>query len=461
MDRKQFKPVYGLIALLVLLVVIYFAGVWYYQSRFLPNTQVNTISIASESVDSAQEKINQQLKDTEITFAEADNTLGFISLEQVGVNFDAREQLDNLLAEQSAFTWPLNLLRLHGNKLNNADLISYDQALMNGLIQSLNVDNSSRNASVDAHIQNDGDNGYQLIPEVQGNQIDAISLSQSLSNHVLENENNVDLTTAYIKPNQYQEDEALTSLMSQLDKMQKTEIVLEFNNNEVQIPKNEIASWISIDESNNPVINQELVEEYILSLNREYASLFQPATFNSTYSGEITIEPGTYGWYIDRFGEAEEIIANLNAGGSYRREPIIGGSGYMTDSYYGNSYVEVSIPHQTMWIYVNGELVIETPIVSGLPGTSTVPGSYQVWFKETDSTLTGYNPNTELDYEVPVDYWIAFDDQAQGIHDASWQASFGGSAYLDGGSLGCINTPPAIMGDVFETVYIGMPVIVY
>ena len=80
---------------------------------------------------------------------------------------------------------------------------------------------------------------------------------------------------------------------------------------------------------------------------------------------------------------------------------------------------------------------------------------------ESPSVLRGYNPHTDVDYEQPVQYWIAFDDQAQGIHDANWQGTFGGQAYLNSGSLGCVNTPPSVMGQVFELVYYGMPVIIF
>ena len=123
--------------------------------------------------------------------------------------------------------------------------------------------------------------------------------------------------------------------------------------------------------------------------------------------------------------------------------------------------MEVDIVNQMMTIYIDGEIALQTAIVTGTPGTNTVPGAYQVWNMEEDSTLVGYNPRTEQDYEQPVDYWIAFDDNAQGIHDASWQPYFGGDAYLQRGSLGCINTPPGVMPEVFNLVYYGMPVIIF
>ena len=114
-----------------------------------------------------------------------------------------------------------------------------------------------------------------------------------------------------------------------------------------------------------------------------------------------------------------------------------------------------------MWIYRDGQLVVETPIVTGQVGTDTIPGAYSVWNKAENENLKGYNPRTEKEYDVPVSYWIPFDDTGQGIHDADWQANFGGTTYLERGSLGCVNTPPWIMGEVYAAIDIGMPVIVY
>src|SRR5699024_12863223 len=75
--------------------------------------------------------------------------------------------------------------------------------------------------------------------------------------------------------------------------------------------------------------------------------------------------------------------------------------------------------------------------------------------------LVGYNPFSKVDYSVPVNYWIRFDDKAQGIHDASWQGSFGGNVYQSNWSLGCINTPIAAVEVIYNNVDYGTPVIVF
>src|SRR5699024_2405096 len=103
--------------------------------------------------------------------------------------------------------------------------------------------------------------------------------------------------------------------------------------------------------------------------------------------------------------------------------------------------VEIDLTYQMMYLYVDGELIVSTEVVSGQSGAETVPGANAVNEMLTNTKLRGYNQFSKVEYATPVDYWIRFDDQAQGIHDASWQGSFGGDVWTYAGSLGCINTP--------------------
>ena len=56
---------------------------------------------------------------------------------------------------------------------------------------------------------------------------------------------------------------------------------------------------------------------------------------------------------------------------------------------------------------------------------------------------------------------MPFDWSGQGIHDASWQSSFGGENYLNRGSLGCINIPPSTMPFLYDAINQGTPVIIF
>ena len=48
-----------------------------------------------------------------------------------------------------------------------------------------------------------------------------------------------------------------------------------------------------------------------------------------------------------------------------------------------------------------------------------------------------------------------------GIHDASWRSKYGGTIYQTNGSHGCINTPRDAMVQLYESVEVGTPVVMF
>ena len=460
--KKHIKIIFPAIGVSILLF-LYLLGVWFFTNHFVPNTKVGSISISQLTVKNAQETIQTELEKSQVILTENDQEIGYIELSQLNVVSDTEQVLQQLLSQQSATKWPMYLFISPQGVDEIDEYVAFDSGKMEALLANIGVNNDEREASRDAYIGVNDSGVYEIKHEVYGQQISAISLENALESHIENGNNKLDLSTAYIQPTIHQDNQAVVDLQARLDQMQNVVITLEFAGNSVSIPQATISSWIYVDDNQEPQINTDAIEQYLLELNKEYASLFQTRELESTYQGLVKIEPGTYGWYIDRFTEAESIAAEILAGQDVTREPTIGGSGYglALSEDIGPSYVEVDIVNQMMTIYLDGEIALQTAIVTGTPGTNTVPGAYQVWNMEEDSTLVGYNPRTEQDYEQPVDYWIAFDDNAQGIHDASWQPYFGGDAYLQRGSLGCINTPPGVMPEVFNLVYYGMPVIIF
>lgn len=119
------------------------------------------------------------------------------------------------------------------------------------------------------------------------------------------------------------------------------------------------------------------------------------------------------------------------------------------------TYVEVDVDNQHMAYYVDGEVLVDTDVVTGYPwGHWTPPGLYAVQNVDVDRWLTGE------DYRVFVEYWVGFSG-AYGIHDASWRTIFGGKKYLSDGSHGCVNTPTEAMKIIHENITVGTPVVVH
>lgn len=441
-----------------LIIVIYLIGVVYHNNHFLPKTNAGAVSVSGQTVESATERINESLNTYPIALTEDSEAFGYIELGQVEAQFVDNQVLHEALREQNQWAWPIAYF---GNQhININSSVDVDDGLVAGLIDALGINNSERTASTNAYLQ-ETETGMNVISETYGNQITVESLESGLVDTFNQDTANLELNSAYEKPSVLEDSQAIQDQMSHIDAMRNTKITMAFDGNEVSIPQEFLNTWVYVDEEGNPQVDITAIEDYILEVNREYSQLFKPHTFNSTYQGQVEIDPGTLGWYIDRFTESENIASLIHQTGEYYYEPYIEGYGYGMNGMIGNTYVEVDLATQMMLIYQEGELVLETPIVSGKIGANTIPGAYQVWQKLEDTDLTGYDPTRDRDYVQPVDYWIAFDDQLQGIHDAEWQSYFGGDAHLYSGSLGCINTPPSVMSTVFEIVQIGYPVIVF
>jgi hypothetical protein len=193
-------------------------------------------------------------------------------------------------------------------------------------------------------------------------------------------------------------------------------------------------------------------------------------TFYATGIGDITIHDdgySTYGYEVDQEGEIKQLTADLSSGTAVSREPKYTHWETSKENHgFGNSYVEIDATRQHMWIYKNGQLALESDIVSGMMTESeyTPEGIYLVEGKERHTKLIGEkDPVTKKpEYEVPVEYWMPFIMSKQiGMHDASWKYIFGQGQNVWNGSNGCINLPVDVAPKVWELVDFDMPVIVY
>ena len=100
----------------------------------------------------------------------------------------------------------------------------------------------------------------------------------------------------------------------------------------------------------------------------------------------------------------------------------------------------------------------ETDIVSGKPvkGRETYRGAWPIAYKASPYNLS----SSEYGYNVKVNYWMPF-VYGQGLHDASWQSSFGGNRYKTNGSHGCVNMPTGRIPEFYRQAEVGMPVVMH
>ena len=97
------------------------------------------------------------------------------------------------------------------------------------------------------------------------------------------------------------------------------------------------------------------------------------------------------------------------------------------------TFVVVDISSQSIVLYYNNDMILNSACTTGKDSTPTTLGKYGIRYKETNHDFK--------DYGVSSNYWMPFNG-GEGFHDATWQSrSFGGSTYKKHGSHGCVRLP--------------------
>ncbi len=122
----------------------------------------------------------------------------------------------------------------------------------------------------------------------------------------------------------------------------------------------------------------------------------------------------------------------------------------------------VSIGQRHMWACQAGQSVYDSPVITGiayLAADTTPTGTYHIYAKETNVTLTGSDSTGS--WSDPVSYWMPFlynQYGTYGFHDASWRpaTAFGNiSPDSANASHGCVELPLATAKWLFDWSRIG------
>ena len=249
----------------------------------------------------------------------------------------------------------------------------------------------------------------------------------------------------------------VTELTEKLDHWLAAEVTYEFGPQTEVVDASVVSGFIRLDGC-EASIDEEAVKAWVAGLADRRDTYKREREFDSTLRGIITVSGGNYGWQIDQEAEAAALLASVEKGETIAREPVWSreGKDWGENNDIGDTYIEVDMGAQHMWAYKDGALVIDTDVVTGNIsrhyGTPAIVA--QIQYKDRNAVLRGDN------YATPVKYWMPFYGN-YGIHDASWRREFGGTVYLTNGSHGCVNTPPAAMKVIFETMDSGTPVVLY
>ncbi len=109
-------------------------------------------------------------------------------------------------------------------------------------------------------------------------------------------------------------------------------------------------------------------------------------------------------------------------------------------------WIEVNLAQQTLAVYENRALVFATLNSTGVAGTWTQPGTFQIYQKLESTTMQGSFTADRSDYYYLEDVpWTMYFDQARALHGAYWHNGYGVPR-----SRGCVNLSPGDARWLFE-----------
>lgn len=457
---KKFLSIIAIVAAVV--GVVYLGGIGYYADRFLLNTQYGPIDVSNMTLAEAKQEVRNQLAEQEITLVENGETIRQIQLSELNPNFLADDELEALYKRQNPNLWMANAFNVlvYASEDEALDL---DTEHLTAELNASELNGQERIPAQDASLEYNEADGYYVEPGKKGTMIDSELLEDTVVDAVVNKSNQVDLSDAYQQPQVTEDSPVMEAITQRIEETVNSKITFQLSGEEIVIPREKIESWILFDANNEITFDREAINNYLYELNEEYGTFNKTREFQSTLQGTVSVPPGILGWGIDVEAETEQIVSDLYYRQDATRTPTLTSTGGIAgaEDDIGNTYVEVDLANQYMFLYVDNQLIVETPIVSGKLGAETVAGANAVNEMLTDTNLVGYNHLLDVEYSTPVSYWIRFDNQAQGIHDASWQGAFGGDVWAYSGSLGCINTPYDAVATIYQYVDYGTPVIVF
>lgn len=454
---------------MTLMGAAYIAVAVFFMGHFYSQTTVNGIDATYLGMNEVKAKVEESVQDYTLSIQKSDGTTESLDAKQLQISFADDGELDKLLTGQNPWLWITDIFKNKDHELQVSINLSDEvlAAVVDGLefMQEANI-----TPPQDATIEKT-ETGFAITPEVEGNQPNKEMVVEAVKNAVLSGESEVNLAElgCYAKPGVYQDDEGLNSRLNHLNQLISANLTMDFGSGRTETVNGALLKdWIIQDESGNDLIDSNQVAAYVNELASKYNTVGVTRTFTKTGGGTVKLPGGDYGWVLDVETTTANLASAITEGTQGEFEVTYDNSAKSRESNdIGNSYVELSIDRQTMWCYVDGKLLVSTPVVTGniSKGWDTPKGGvWKVKGRRTNYTMTGkINPATgEPSYTAFCNYWIPYsEDLTIGLHDLTNRTSYGGDIYLTNGSHGCVNTPLDAVKQIYDVVAYGFPVVVY
>ncbi len=454
------------IGVVLLLLVLWIAAGYCGEEKdvFASHTTINGVDCSGLTVEETVEALTQANNSKTLTVTEGDQVLAEIT--EVDITYDIQDQVEELLQKSHSlggYLW-------HGlgggrNKTISMVVASMTDEKQEELenLEFLQVPYTT--ATTDAYLDMSNVD-FLIVEEVQGDQVDPARFVEAVMDCYATDNMTLEFAVEdyYKLPQVTSQDTELLERQTYCKTYLSHTITLTCWDGNVTLTPEEMDALIVV-ENGQVSVDSEAVATFVAQLAKAHNTVGTARSFTTATGSVIRVSGGNYGYTINQSQEIAQLTEDLLAQKDVTRAPM-----YTTTAYggstgvngdIGNSYVEICISSQMLYLYKNGTCLLSTSVVTGNSslGYDTPTGVFRVTYKTTDATLTGTDYDGS-EYSSPVSYWMPFYGN-YGMHDASWRSVFGGTIYQTNGSHGCVNMPLEAASVVYSNVSAGFPVIVY
>lgn len=450
-----------------LLAVVYIAGAVVFMDRFMPNTTVGDIDVSLKSSAEVQETLVSTLDDY-VLKVEGQGFSLTLSAKDAGMKLDAQKVTDAMHSSVNPWLWPVEIMRSHDETSKFA--ASYNES---GLGEKVRVAveefNKTATPPTNATVAYDSTKGaFVVAPESVGTALNYDAVIKAVDEMVIAIEPTLKLTKNELtQPTVLSTDAKLAASAAQANTMVKANLVFTMAGSAAGTVNSDLVSqWVRFGEDLSATLDEAALTAWVDELATNCDTVGTSRTYTRPDGKVVTVAGGVYGWSVDH----DSLLAMVKDGVANGTSATLEVPSLTTGVAYngpgaqdwGARYCDIDLSEQYVRFYdAAGTLIWESACVTGTPnGAHNTPtGVFWLNQKASPSKLKGTNLDGTK-YESTVQYWMPFDGNVIGLHDADWQSAFGGTRYQDGyGSHGCVNLPPAKAAELYGIMQSGDVVI--
>ena len=466
--RKPLKIV-GITAgvLIGLLAILYVVGAIVFMDRFMPNTTMGDMDVSLKSSSEVQRMLSEVVDDYALKVEGQGFSLK-LSSHDAGMKLDGHKVTEAMHESVNPWLWPFEITQSHDETEKFA--ASYNESGLGDKVR-VAVDEFNKNATppTNAAIAFDENTATFIVqPEAVGTALSYEAVIEAIDKATVVLAPSVKLTKDELQqPSVLATDVKLITACKSANELIAADFALTMaGSTAAEVNALLVSQWIVFAEDLSVSLNEEALVAWVDQLASDCDTIGTERTYTRADGKVITVAGGPYGWAVDR----DTLLGIVKDGVSSGRTETVEVPCSSTGNAYngpgardwGNRYCDIDLSEQYVRFYDGaGTLIWESLCVTGTPNGSHNTPTGVFWMNQmaSPSKLKGTNLDGTK-YESTVQYWMPFDGNVIGLHDADWQTSFGGTRYRDGaGSHGCVNLPPYKAAELFGIIQSGDTVV--